>query len=422
LISEKKDLPNKTPFYYGWVIWVVGTIGIIATAPGQSYSVSLFIDHIIEDLSLSRSALSSYYGIGTLIASLTLTWVGKNIDKHGNRKVGVIVSILFAITLILFSKINSTLALLFGFIGIRGLGQGSLSMVSSTAISKWFNKKRGRVLSYAIVLLFIFQSFYIPKLQILIENIGWRQAWVFLGIAIAVTILPTIWIFMRNTPEDFNLIPDGVKSEETNEVSFSEENWTLKEVQKTPLFWVFLLSRAAPAAFGTGLIFHQLLIFSKMGHSASVASATFSKISLITAGVSLFSGYLVDNWKPGKIIAIQLVSLAGSMIVAMTLNSSDALLVYAIFMGLMMGTGSTFDGAVWANLFGRKHIGAIRGFVSTILAAGTAIGPVLFGFSFDLYGEYAPAFIFGVSWCLLGFISSLLVAHPAKQILLPSEV
>ncbi|MEL7436261.1 MAG: hypothetical protein AAFN11_20135, partial [Chloroflexota bacterium] len=60
------------------------------------------------------------------------------------------------------------------------------------------------------------------------------------------------------------------------------------------------------------------------------------------------------------------------------------LLLYALTFGIMMGGGGVFDGAVWVNLFGRAHQGAIRGFVSTALVTGTAIGPILFGLSFDL--------------------------------------
>jgi MFS family permease len=174
LISIRKDIANKTPFFYGWIVFVVGTVGMMATSPGQSFSVSLFIDKMIEDLSLSRVAISSYYGLATLIASLTLTWVGKQIDKHGNRKLGIIVGILFSFALISFSKVNGTISLIIGFIAIRSLGQGSLSLVSSNSIAQWFEKKRGRVTSFAVVVWFIFQGFYIPQLQKFIERNGWR--------------------------------------------------------------------------------------------------------------------------------------------------------------------------------------------------------------------------------------------------------
>lgn len=415
-ISKPNPISNnivtRTPIYYGWVIWVVGTIGFIATSPGQSYSVSLFVDKFITDLQLDRATVSGLYGGGTFLASLTLTWVGKQIDKYGNRKAGVVISALFTIVVILFSKVTGPLALFLGFVAIRGLGQSALSMTNSTAIARWFQRKRGRMTSYAIIILFLFQGYYIPKLQELIEIVGWRQAWVILGAGVGLTILPLTLFLMRDRPEDFGLLPDGVSSIQAEAESVHEEHWQLRQVQRTPLFWVFLFGRFAPAAWGTGLIFHQLSIFHLMGHPPNVVSATYAKISIITAIVSIFAGYMIDNWRPGIIVALQLLMLGLAMGTAMVMQADWMLWVYASFFGLMMGTGSSFDGAVWANLFGRDYLGEIRGFVTMILAAGTAVGPVLFGLSFNYFESYTPVLLLGIAWAILAAILSLRVKRP----------
>lgn len=412
---DSNSLVARTPIYYGWVIWVVGAIGLIATSPGQSYSVSLFVDKFITDLQLDRATVSGLYGGGTFLASLTLTWVGKQIDKYGNRKAGVVISALFVIVLVLFSKVSGPLALFLGFVAIRGLGQGSLSMTSSTAIARWFQRKRGRVTGYAIVALFLFQGYYIPKLQELIERVGWRQAWVILGIGVGLTILPLTWVLMRDKPEDFGLLPDGGPGKKAETEIVHEEHWRLREVQRTSLFWVFLFGRVAPAAWGTGLIFHQLSIFQLMGHPASAVSTTYAKISIVAAGVSIFAGYMIDNWRPGVIIALQLFMLGLAMGTAMVMQADWMLWVYAGFFGLMMGSGSSFDGAVWANLFGRDYLGEIRGFTTMILAAGTAVGPVLFGLSFKYFGDYRAALWIGIAWAILAAILSLRVKMPERR-------
>lgn len=409
------NLVARTPIFYGWVIWVVGAIGLIATSPGQSYSVSLFVDKFITDLQLDRATVSGLYGGGTFLASLTLIWVGKQIDKYGNRKTGVVISVLFAIALVLFSKVSGPLALFLGFVAIRGLGQGSLSMTSSTAIARWFQRKRGRVTGYAIVVLFLFQGYYIPMLQELIERVGWRQAWVILGIGVGLTILPLTWVLMRDKPEDFGLLPDGGPGKKAEKEIVHEEHWRLREVQRTSLFWVFLFGRFAPAAWGTGLIFHQLSIFNLMGHPPSAVSTTYAKISIIAAVVSIFAGYMIDNWRPGVIIALQLFMLGLAMGTAMVMQADWMLWIYAGFFGLMMGSGSSFDGAVWANLFGRDYLGEIRGFTTMILAAGTAVGPVLFGLSFNYFGDYMAALWIGIAWAILAAVLSLRVKMPERK-------
>jgi cyanate permease len=220
---------------------------------------------------------------------------------------------------------------------------------------------------------------------------------------------------LRNKPEDFNLLPDGEFITSGNNHVKREENWRLKDAQKTSFFWVFLFSRAAHGALGTGFVFHQLSIFAQIGHSPSIVAITFSVISFITAGTSLYAGHLIDNWKPGKIIALQLTSLALSLGIAMIMRQYWIIFIFSILMGFMKGTGNTFDGAVWANLYGRKYLGEIRRFVATFFAGSTALGPVLFGLSYDYTGSYSAVLWFGIVWSVIGAVASLKVDHSLKS-------
>ena len=49
-------LVSASPIYYGWIIWLVALVGAICSSPGQSFSVSLFMDFFIEDFGLDRTA------------------------------------------------------------------------------------------------------------------------------------------------------------------------------------------------------------------------------------------------------------------------------------------------------------------------------------------------------------------------------
>ncbi|MCP4415201.1 MAG: MFS transporter, partial [Chloroflexi bacterium] len=86
------SLVQKSPIFYGWIILVVGTIGLTMTSPGQTYAVSIFVEHFIRDLSLSRSLVSSLYTIGTLTGSFALPFVGRQIDKRGPRLMVMLIS------------------------------------------------------------------------------------------------------------------------------------------------------------------------------------------------------------------------------------------------------------------------------------------------------------------------------------------
>ncbi|MGB7341428.1 MAG: MFS transporter [Phototrophicaceae bacterium] len=417
--AKATGIVGASPIYYGWIVLIVAIIGVIATAPGQSFTVSLFIDFFIDEFDLSRTSVSALFSIATFVGSLSLTFVGQLIDRYGNRRMAVIIAALFSTVLVLFSFVTGPIGLLFGFLGIRMLGQGSLGLVNNTVIVEWFKRLRGRVMSIVLISFSVFQFFYIPFLQRQLEVLDWRTVWVYMGVAVACVTIPLTWIFMRNTPEEFGLLPDGDAVPSADAVpdleAIIEDSWTLADVVKNPTFWVFVFGRIISPAWGTGLILHQISIFSELGHDARTAAANYATITIFTAIFAVIFGYLVDRLRPGIVMIIQLGALIAAMILATLMTSQILLWGYALSFGIMMGGGAVFDGAVWVNLFGRGHQGTIRGFVSTALVTGTAIGPILFGLSLDLMGSYSPVLWLGVILSVIAIIGAFIAPHPRKR-------
>ena len=96
--------PGKIPFFYGWVILIASTVGVLASAPGQTMGVSTFTDYLIEHIHISRNQISSAYMIGTIGSSFLLTWAGKQYDKFGARWVTISAALLLAFVLLLLSQ------------------------------------------------------------------------------------------------------------------------------------------------------------------------------------------------------------------------------------------------------------------------------------------------------------------------------
>ena len=416
--APQRNLVNRSPIFYGWVVWFVALIGMISTSPGQSFSVSLFFDFFIEDFGLDRTTVSSLYGAGTFIASLSLTWVGRKLDLLGNRRMGMIVGLLFGIVLTLCSLITGPFMLLLAFAGIRGLGQGSLSLVSSTSIANWFLLKRGRMMAFVTLVFALFQGVYVNVLRILLETMDWRQVFVILGVAVGIIVIPLFGFLMRDRPEDYGLLPDNMqvkKKKNDDGVEFDEESWTLGEALRTPMLWIFMFAKMLPSAWGTGLILHQISIFAELNHSAQTATETYALMSLFSAGSAILFGYMVDTFKPVWVVVIQMSAMLIANILGIYMTETWLLIVYAISFGLVMGVGGVFDGAVWANLFGRQYQGSIRGFVFTAGVIGSAIGPAIFGLSFDYAGGYAFVLWIGAFLCGLAIVLSLLAPEPRKK-------
>jgi MFS transporter, OFA family, oxalate/formate antiporter len=388
-------LVNGMPIYYGWVIVAAATVGMIMTSPGQTYSVSIFIEHFIRDLGISRSLVSTLYTLGTLGGSLSLPFVGRQIDRRGPRIVVGVVTVAFGLACLYMGSVRNAIMLGLGFLLLRMLGQGSLSMVSSNVINRWWVRRRGMMLGIAGLAASLLGSGSFPSLNhALIGRFGWRTSYPLLGIMVLVVMLPVGLIFYRRQPEDYGLEPDGAPSggaKGRGQRHFVEENWTAEEAVRTPAFWLLGLGLASISMLGTGLQFHMVSIFADSGLSAAVAAAAYLPISATGAIVGLSSGVLVDRIPARFLLLAALIGQAASLIMAPNLVTAGSALAYGIVLGTTSGLQRTVSSVVWPTYFGRKHLGAITGIASFVSIAGSALGPMPMGIARDMLGSYAVA-------------------------------
>jgi len=127
---------NKTglSIFYGWIIVFICALGNFFSGPGQTFSISVFIDSFIGYLGITRSLISTYYSIGTLLAGLLVIVVSRQIDYYGHRKAITIISLFFGGVCLFMSSIISPFMLLIGFFLLRLLGQSLMVLGPSTLI------------------------------------------------------------------------------------------------------------------------------------------------------------------------------------------------------------------------------------------------------------------------------------------------
>lgn len=383
-------LVSRSPVYYGWLVLAAGTLGLLMTTPGQTVGVSVFLDKIITELGVSRSLVSLLYMMGTLTGSLTLSWVGRFIDRRGPRVAVGIIALLFSLACVAMGSVQGIVTLGLGFIAIRGLGQGALGLVSMNAINLWFVQRRGLALSLAGVGFALGIGLFPLLIEGLIGQFGWRWAYRLLGGLVAVTILPMGILIFRDPPERYGLQPDGVRRKGDRTPRPSEAHYTLGQARSTATFWLFCAGNFCVASLGTGLLFHHYSIMATAGVGREVAALVFVPFGLVTAGSNLLSGLLMDRISPRYLLTVMLGLLGLALLLAVQVTSPELMLLYGSLLGLMQGTNNVLQGGVYAHYFGRAHLGAISGLATTVVIAGTAFGPLLFALSFDQLGTYGP--------------------------------
>ena len=409
----------RFPVYYGWVVMAVGTLGMIMTGPGQTYTVSIFIEHFIEDLGLSRSLVSTLFSAGTLVGGFTLPLWGRQIDRQGPRRMVTLISVIFGLACIYMGFVQNAVMLGFGFILLRMLGRGGLALVSQTVINQWWVRKRGLVIGISgFVVALLGMGAYPNLVYALIQALDWRMAQIILGLSLLIIIAPLGFLLFRNRPEDHQLLPDGVSVLSSAENSatviadLQEVNWTLKEAMRTRVFWVLIIGLSSFSMLTTGLLFHLVSIFQNRGFDPSAAAAALIPFSIAIS--KLGSRVLTDRIQLRYILSVGLLLQAVSLISANILQGTVTALLFGIILGLSNGIEFSLGSVAWASYFGRKNLGSIFGFASAMGVVGAAFGPLPFGIVYDISGTYQPVLIVAAGFCVLLSLLALTVKKPKK--------
>ena len=198
---------------------VIASLVMFASGPGQSHTFSVFLLPISEDLGISRTSVSSAYAFATLVAAFGLPHVGRMIDRHGVRKVLTVVGAALGTAGVAFGAVSGFVLLTLGFGALRFFGQGSLMLCAGNLVSQWFDRRRGLALSLTMLGFSVSVAVHPPLAQWLSEALGWRMAWVVLGVVTWAMLLPPVLLLVFDRPETLGLRPDGKSAEAVGDAS-----------------------------------------------------------------------------------------------------------------------------------------------------------------------------------------------------------
>ncbi len=424
--------PQKFPFFYGWVIVAVTTIGMVASIPGQTIGVSAFTDSLIAAYSLSRTQLSLAYMFGTLTSSFILPFAGSYIDRLGSRIFVVISSLGLAGGLCLlscapwFAKLlnNQTLVLIVAavlFLIIRFFGQGCLTLVSRITVGKWFNHRRGLASGISSILVAAAFNGSPAMLNYLVVGVGWQQAYWLLALFMGLGMAAVGWTFYRDNPEQCGLVMDGVANFDSKKMSRSNlpetvKEFTRSEALRTKEFWIYAFVTGWQSFIMTAVSFHMTSIGEQFGIDREHSLSVFTPIAIVSACTVFIGGRLSDRIRLKWLL---LVMVLGQIVLALGLFNFSADLFRNFFIAGYSISGALFGimlTVVWPRYYGRKHLGSISGLTMSILVFASSIAPIAFSFLKDLTGSFKTVTIISIIIPVLCIIPALTVHNPQRKL------
>jgi len=359
-------------------IIIFGFIFTFFSSFGQSFFLGLFNAPIRNELGITHGQFGSIYAVATIFSSLLFIWVGKKIDDFRLLNYSFFVIILLFFSTLFFSFINSIYFLAIGIFLMRFSGQGLMGHTSTTAISRYFDKSRGRALSI-IWLGMSTAEFIFPVLVIYFLTIySWRSVWQGISI-IVILILPLI---INSTIKKINL--ESREDELEEKIKTKIKSWKRTEVLKDFRFYIISSNMLAMPWIFTGMAVYQSFISeSKLWEIYTIPKAfmVYSIASIIT----LFStGFLVDKFTSRKLIPIMNIPLLLAMVVLFYSKQEISAYFFLGLIGISNGFGNILGSSTWAEIYGVKYIGSIKALTTAFMVFATALGTAVFGILIDI--------------------------------------
>jgi len=359
-------------------IIIFGFIFTFFSSFGQSFFLGLFNAPIRNELGITHGQFGSIYAVATIFSSLLLIWLGKKIDDYRILNYSFFVITLLFFSSLVFSYINSIYFLAFGIFLMRLSGQGLMSHASTTTISRFFDKSRGKALSTVWFGLSTAEFILPVFVTYLFVFYSWRTVWQ--GIAILIILfLPFV---ILSTIRSINL--DSRETDNAhNPKKVQIKSWRRREVIKDYRFYILSLNMLAMPWMATGIFVYQSFITeSKMWDVYTIPKAFM--VYSITSILTLFSsGYLVDKFSSRRLIPFMNIPLLLSMILLFYTQHEIYAYVFLGLVGVSNGFGNILGSSTWAEIYGVKYIGSIKALTTAFMVFATAFGTAVFGILID---------------------------------------
>lgn len=407
----------RLPFFYGWLIVLGGAVGGSFMLGSAQFATSTFLVPMQEELGWSQTVIFGAFSVRILVGGLLGAFLGPLVDhRWAPRVIMPAGALIMGASFLVVKWVETPLAyyLGYGVLGAIGLSFTGFTMWEALTV-KWFVRKRIKAIMWVAAGAASGPLVFPMTLTLLINAVGWRDAWFWFGIGTIAVLLP-LALLVRTKPEDIGLLPDGDtetslradavagRVRPANEFSF-----TRREALRSHSFWLMTAAMTVPVIGLTGYQSHWIPYFREIGFSAQIAAA-----GVMTYGFFNVTGRFLWTWVSGRfpiqrVMVVQAFIAASGVVLMLYIQNTSMLFAWSVFQGLNLASYFALQAVITTDYFGRDHIGSIRGVMFPFANGVRAAAPLFLGATHDWTGSYrVPFSIIIVAWLSTGLLMASL--------------
>jgi len=361
-----------------WRFLLFGTLLAFWSGPGQTFVISVVGGQIRKDFVLSHGEFGAIYTLATLICAALLWKAGPLVDSLPLRQFVFKIAIAMILAMVAFGFVQGPVTLFLGIIAVRFLGQGMMTHIAFTSMARRYEAERGRAVAIAALGFPLGEALFPPLIVVAMGIVDWRLIWPAMAVLAAIMLLPSIPYLIRHTSnQDGHGVRDLLADDE------DAKHWTRAEMLRDKKFYLLAPTAMAQSGIFTGLFFHQVFLVAEKGWNFEWWSLCFTIFAATSVFGGVASGVLVDKFQARTLVPVVLLPLlAGSLVFSYAEPSIYAAVVMFI-LGLGAGATNPVLSSLWPELYGTRHLGAIRSVATVVMVFGSALGPVFMGWALD---------------------------------------
>ncbi len=380
-------------------------LAMIGRGLGDSFTV--FLKPIAESFAWDRAEVVSVFSLSWLAGGLMAPFVGRLFDRSGPRLVYSLGLLLLGGSFLFASRAQALWQFQLSTGLCVGIGISLIGVVpNSILLGRWFGPR----LPTAMAILYSATGagilIMLPASQLLIDRIGWRDAYQWFGIVALCLLLPLHLMPWR-------LFAGGAPHvAKRTDAGFVDNGWTLKSALRHHTFWA-LFSTFFFTAVAMYAITAQIVAYLIDAGFPPLEAATawgFSGVVLLFGmlGISTLDGII--GRRPSVLFSYG-VSIIGIILLWMIQYYPNYWLLtgFIISFGSMIGSRGPLITATALNIFRGQRVGTIFGTISIGSGLGSGLGSWAGGLIHDWTHSYNALFVFALVNVVLGLIPFLVV-------------
>jgi MFS family permease len=337
----------------------------------------------------------------TLSMGVIAPFLGASLDRHSIRAIMAAGGLSLGAGFALLSLAPSLLALGLLLTTLVAFGTAALGPLSaSKLVANWFEATRGRALGIASTGTSAGGALLPPLVAWAIAGFGWRVAVAGLGAFVATVTVPTIWLLVRNRPEDRGLAPDGATPLPVSGDAVLRPPLAIRAILADRNFWALGIAIGLVFATLGALLLNLPPYATDRGVAPAAAALLLTILSVSGICGKLLFGALADRVNKRLLMAVAIAMLAGFLLLLLSGPGYPLLGGACAFVGLALGGFLPIWGALIGDCWGRESFARVMGLMSPLMTPLTMVGVAFPGFVYDRTGGYELAFR-----CFLGVLA-----------------